>query len=53
MTQSGRSLYGRILSTVHNEVAACDPGGAIRNEESDGFRFGAGGFPGIGAIARR
>jgi hypothetical protein len=37
MNQSGRSdcLYGRILSTVHNEVAACDPGGAIRNEESD------------------
>src|SRR6202048_1247857 len=37
MNQSGRSdcLYGWILSTVHNEVATCDPGGAIRNEESD------------------
>ena len=37
MNQPDRSdcLYGRILSTVHNEVAACDPSGAIRNEESD------------------
>src|SRR5579864_2021086 len=37
MNQSGRSdcLYSRIMSTVHHEVAACDPGGAIRNEESD------------------
>jgi len=34
---SGRDdcLHGRILSTVHDEVAACDPAGAIRNEEPD------------------
>src|SRR5882757_3687301 len=34
---AGRSdcLYGRILSTIHNEIAASDPGGAIGNEESD------------------
>lgn len=29
-------LFARLdLSAVHNEVAASDPGGAIRNEESD------------------
>jgi len=38
--QSGRSDGSRcrILSVVHDEVAACDSGGAIRSEESDALR---------------
>jgi hypothetical protein len=37
---SGRDAcsYGRVLSAVHDEVAACDPAGAIRNQEPDQLR---------------